>query len=148
GDIEGVRESIRRAWITLNNLDTRSHGRPGFSLETYSPADLALASAEALTTVNAPDQAAPYLELADDLISGRGQTGMVISVPVAQARARLTGDRPDRDGAEDHVTEAVALAEGRPAEWLHRLVRDISDLAGQRTGRDFDDLVAATGTWR
>jgi hypothetical protein len=148
GDAEGVRESIRRAWITMDGLGPRAHGRPGFSLKTYSPADLALACAEALTTVDAPDQAAPYLELADELISGSGLTGMVISVRMAQARVRLAGRRPDRDGAAHHVNEAVALAEGRPAEWLHRLVRDISDLAGQRTGRDFDDLVAATGAWR
>jgi hypothetical protein len=147
GDRAGVRDAVHRAWRTMDTLDPAAQGRPGFSLETYSPADLALASAEALTTVGAADEATPYLERARDLISESGQTGMVVSVRIAQARAELTLPRPDRDKAALYVSDAVSISAERPAEWVARLVRDISELANQRTGHPLEDLVDSTAGW-
>ncbi|CAI7976016.1 conserved exported hypothetical protein [Frankia sp. Hr75.2] len=147
GDAAGVRDSVTRAWATMAELGEDVHGRPGFSLDTYSPADLALACAEALTTVGAADEAAPYLDRAASLIARSGQTGMIVSVRMAQSRAAIARDFPDRDEAVEHASDAVALAARRPAEWVARLVRDVSDLAEIRTGHGFDDLVAATAGW-
>jgi hypothetical protein len=147
GDVVGVRDALGRAWRTMEGLDDEAYGRPGFSLDTYSPADLALASAEALTTAGAPDEAQPYLRKAYDLIRDSGQTGMIVSVRMAQARAAISGSRPDHFEAAEHVAAAVALAAARPAEWVARLVRDISRLAEERTGHALDDLVAATSAW-
>ncbi|ONH23642.1 hypothetical protein [Pseudofrankia asymbiotica] len=147
GDLAGVRDAVARAWRTMEQLDDNAYGRPGFALETYSPADLALASAEALTTVGAAEDARPYLEKAYALIKDSGQTGMIVSVLMAQARASVSGDRPDHFEAAEHAAAAVALAADRPAEWVARLVRDVSGLAEQRTGHALDDLVAATAAW-
>ncbi|WP_462203648.1 hypothetical protein [Frankia sp. CcWB3] len=147
GDRAGVRDAVARAWQTMERLDDTAHGSPGFSLDTYSPADLALACAEALTTVGAADEAMPHLERAATLITGSGQTGMVVSVRMAQARAALAREIPDRDEAAQHAAQAVALSAGRPAEWVARLVRDVSDLAERRTGHGLDDLLDATSTW-
>jgi hypothetical protein len=131
----------------MDRLGYDAHGRPGFALDTYSPADLALACAEALTTVGAAEEAGPYLERAAEVIAGSGQTGMVVSVRMAQARAALARDRPDHDEAAAHAGEAVALSAGRPAEWVARLIRDISHLSEQRTGHPLEDLVSATSGW-
>ena len=147
GDVQGVRDAVSRAWATLNELGEEAHGRPGFSLDTYSPADLALACAEALTTVGAADEAIPYLERASELIAGSGQIGMIVSVRMAQSRAAVARAYPDHEEAAQHAAEAVALAARRPAEWVARLVRDVSDLAERRTGHGFDDLVALTSAW-
>ncbi|OAA20125.1 hypothetical protein UG55_108139 [Frankia sp. EI5c] len=147
GDTAGVRDAVARAWATMAELGEEMHGRPGFSLDTYSPADLALACAEALTTVGAADEATPYLDRAASLIARSGQTGMIVSVRMAQSRAAVARAFPDRDEAIEHASEAVALAARRPAEWVARLVRDVSDLAEIRTGHGFDDLVAVTSTW-
>jgi len=147
GDAGGVRDAVARAWRTMETLDAKAYGRPGFAIETYSPADLALASAEALTTVGAPDEARPYLDKAYRLIKDSGQTGMIVSVEMARARAAVSGDRPDHFEASEHVAAAVALAADRPAEWVARLVRDVSNLAKERTGHALDDLVAATSAW-
>ncbi|WP_308222727.1 hypothetical protein [Frankia sp. AgPm24] len=147
GDAAGVREGVARAWQTMERLDDTAFGTPGFALETYSPADLALACAEALTTVGAADEATPHLERAAHLVTGSGQTGMVVSVRMAQARAALAREFPDRDEAADHAGRAVALSATRPAEWLARLVRDVSALSEQRTGEGLDDLVDATTPW-
>lgn len=147
GDAHGVRDAVARAWSTMAELGDTAHGRPGFSLDTYSPADLALACAEALTTVGAADEATPYLNRASSLISRSGQTGMIVSVRMAQARAAVARSYPDHDEAEEHAGEAVALAARRPAEWVARLVRDVSDLAERRTGHGFDELVAVTSAW-
>jgi hypothetical protein len=147
GDLSGVRSAVARAWQTMDQLDDDAHGRPGFALDTYSPADLALACAEALTTVGAAEEAGPYLEHAAETIAGSGQTGMVVSVRMAQARAALARDRPDHDEAAAHAGVAVALSAARPAEWVSRLVRDVSELSWQRTGHPFDDLVSATSGW-
>jgi len=147
GDTRGVRDAIARAWETMDRLDDAAHGSPGFSLDTYSPADLALACAEALTTVGSADEATPHLERADTLITGSGQTGMVVSVRMAQARVALAREFPDRDEAAAHAGRAVALSAGRPAEWVARLIRDVSDLSERRTGHGLDDLVAATSPW-
>jgi len=147
GDLVGVRDAVTRAWRTMEQLDDEAYGRPGFALDTYSPADLALASAEALTTVGAAEEARPYLEKAYTLIKDSGQTGMIVSVRMAQARAAISGDRPDHFEATEHVAAAVALAADRPAEWVARLVRDVSGLAEQRTGHALDDLIAATAGW-
>jgi len=147
GDLTGVRDAVTRAWRTMEQLDDNAYGRPGFALETYSPADLALASAEALTTVGAAEEAGPYLHRAYALIKDSGQTGMIVSVLMAQARAALSGDRPDHYEANEHAAEAVALAADRPAEWVARLVRDVSAIAEQRTGHALDDLVATTSAW-
>jgi hypothetical protein len=147
GDTAGVRDAVARAWRTMECLDANAHGRPGFAIDTYSPADLALASAEALTTVGTPDEARPYLDRAYMLIKDSGQTGMIVSVRMAQARAALSGDRPDHFEAHEHAAGAVALAADRPAEWVARLVRDVSSLAKERTGHAFDDLVANTAAW-
>lgn len=147
GDTVGVRDAVARAWRTMEALDANAHGRPGFAIETYSPADLALASAEALTTVGAPEEARPYLDKAYNLIKDSGQTGMIVSVRMAQARAAVSGERPDHYEAAEHAAAAVALAADRPAEWVARLVRDVSSLAEQRTGHALDELVAATAAW-
>jgi hypothetical protein len=147
GDVTGVRDAVTRAWRTMEQLDDSAYGRPGFAIDTYSPADLALASAEALTTVGAPEEAQPFLRKARALIQGSGQTGMVVSVLMAQARAALSGERPDHHEAAEHAGAAVTLAADRPAEWVARLVRDISQLCEQRTGHALDDLVAATSAW-
>ncbi|MCM3886737.1 hypothetical protein [Frankia sp. R82] len=147
GDAAGVREGVARAWQTMERLDDTAFGTPGFALETYSPADLALACAEALTTVGAADEATPHLERAAALVGGSGQTGMVVSVRMAQARAALAREFPDRDEAADHAEQAVSLSAQRPAEWLARLVRDVSTLSEQRTGEGLDDLVDATTCW-
>jgi hypothetical protein len=147
GDTAGVRDAVARAWRTMEALDADAHGRPGFAIETYSPADLALASAEALTTVGAPEEARPYLVKAYSLIKDSGQTGMIVSVRMAQARAAISGERPDHYEAAEHAAAAVALAADRPAEWVARLVRDVSNLAEERTGHALDDLVAATASW-
>ncbi|OHV37764.1 hypothetical protein BCD49_03490 [Pseudofrankia sp. EUN1h] len=147
GDLAGVRDAVARAWRTMELLDDNAYGRPGFALETYSPADLALASAEALTTVGAAEEARPYLEKAYALIKDSGQTGMIVSVLMAQARAAVSGDRPDHFEAAEHAAAAVALAADRPAEWVARLVRDVSNLAETHTGHALDDLVAATAAW-
>ena len=147
GDLSGVRDAVSRAWRTMERLDDVAHGRPGFAIDTYSPADLALASAEALTTVGAADEARPYLRKAYSLIQDSGQTGMIVSVRMAQARAAVSGDRPDHYEAAEHAAAAVALAADRPAEWVARLIRDISRLAEERTGHALDELVAATSAW-
>ncbi|MBL7524372.1 hypothetical protein I6A84_41645, partial [Frankia sp. CNm7] len=147
GDVVGVRDAVARAWRTMEQLDDAAYGQPGFALETYSPADLALASAEALTTVGAAEDARPYLEKAYGLIKDSGQTGMIVSVRMAQARAALGGARPDHEEAAEHAAAAVALAADRPAEWVARLVRDVSNLAEQRTGHALDELVAITAAW-
>ncbi|WP_462166649.1 hypothetical protein [Frankia sp. AiPs1] len=147
GDAAGVRDGVARAWQAMERLDDSAFGSPGFALETYSPADLALACAEALTTVGAADEATPHLERAAALVTGTGQTGMVVSVRMAQARVALAREFPDRDEAADHAGRAVALSAARPAEWLARLVRDVSDLSERRTGEGLDDLVDATAPW-
>ncbi|MBX6389039.1 MAG: hypothetical protein IRZ08_08575 [Frankia sp.] len=147
GDVAGVRDAIARAWRTMEALDESAYGRPGFSLDTYSPADLALASAEALTTVGVADEAMPYLERAAALIRDSGQTGMIVSIHMAQARAAVSRSRPDHHEAAEHAAAAVALAAARPAEWVARLVRDVSARAYERTGHALDDLVAATASW-
>ncbi|KQC39018.1 hypothetical protein [Frankia sp. ACN1ag] len=147
GDTPGVRDAVARAWQTMERLDDDDFGSPGFALETYSPADLALACAEALTTVGAADEATPHLERAETLIAGSGQTGMVVSVRMAQARAALAREIPDRDEAAAYAGQAVTLSTGRPAQWLARLVRDVSELADLRTGQGLDDLVDATTPW-
>jgi hypothetical protein len=147
GDQAGVRNAVQRAWQTMDTLNPAAHGRPGFALDTYSPADLALACAEALTTVGVADEATPYLDRARDLIGDSGQTGMIVSVLIAQARAELSRPRPDRDKATTYVSDAVSISAERPAEWVARLVRDISELADQRTGHPLDDLVDSTARW-
>ncbi|WP_239332825.1 hypothetical protein [Frankia sp. CiP3] len=147
GDIAGVRQAVARAWKIMEQLEPSAQGRPGFALTTYSPADLALASAEALTTVGVADEAEPHLERAAALIADSGQTGMIIAVQMAQARTALARHRPDPDEAEQYVSSAVALAAQRPAQWVARLVRDISALATRRTGHQLDGLVAATAGW-
>ncbi|SNQ50460.1 conserved hypothetical protein [Frankia canadensis] len=147
GDTAGVRDAVARAWQTMERLDDVDFGTPGFALETYSPADLALACAEALTTVGAADEATPHLERAETLVVGSGQTGMVVSVRMARARAALAREIPDRDEAATFAGQAVALSAARPAEWLARLVRDVSQLSEQRTGYGLDDLVDATAPW-
>ncbi len=147
GDAAGVRSAVARAWQTMERLDDAHFGTPGFALETYSPADLALACAEALTTVGAADEATPHLERAETLLAGSGQTGMVVSVHMARARAALAREFPDRHEAASHAGRAVALSADRPAEWLARLVRDVSVLAERRTGLGLDDLVDTTTPW-
>ncbi len=147
GDVTGVRNAVTRAWKIMEKLDASTQGRPGFALDTYSPADLALACAEALTTVGVPEEATPHLERAAALIADSGQTGMIVAVHMARARTVLARDRPNLDEAENHVAHAVTLSAQRPAEWVARLVRDISALAGRRTGHHMDDLVAATSAW-
>lgn len=147
GDTPGVRDAVARAWQTMERLGDDDFGSPGFALETYSPADLALACAEALTTVGAADEATPHLERAETLIAGSGQTGMVVSVRMAQARAALAREIPDREEAASYAGQAVTLSAARPAQWLARLVRDVSDLADLRTGQGLDDLVDATTPW-
>jgi hypothetical protein len=147
GDVVGVRDAVTRAWRTMERLDDAAHGRPGFALDTYSPADLALASAEALTTVGAAEDASPYLDRAAALIADSGQTGMIVSVRMARARAALSRERPDHHEATEHAAAAVALAADRPAEWVARLVRDVSGLAARRTGHSMHELVAATASW-
>ncbi|WP_131785850.1 hypothetical protein [Protofrankia symbiont of Coriaria ruscifolia] len=147
GDVAGVRRSLAHAWKIMEMLDSSAQGRPGFALDTYSPADLALASAEALTTVGVAEDAEPHLERASELITNSGQTGMVISVYMARARAALSRDRPDPYEAKHHASRAVSLSLQRPAEWVARLVHDISALATRRTGHDMDDLIATTSPW-
>jgi hypothetical protein len=147
GDLDGVRDAVHRAWRTMDKLGPSAHGQPGFALDTYSPADLALACAEALTTAGAAGEAGPHLDRAAELIGGSGQTGMVVSVRMAQARAAVARHRPDRDEAAEYATEAIMLSAGRPAEWVARLARDISELARQRTGHPLDALVASTADW-
>jgi len=147
GDTDGVRDAVARAWQTMERLDDADFGNPGFALTTYSPADLALACAEALTTVGAADEATPHLERAETLVTGSGQTGMVISLRMARARAALGREIPDRDEAADFAAQAVALSAQRPAEWLARLVRDVSRLSEERTGYALDDLVDVTAPW-
>jgi hypothetical protein len=147
GDVSGVRDAVSRAWQIMDRLDDQAYGRPGFALETYSPADLALACAESLTSVGAAEEAGPYLDRAAEVITGSGQTGMIVSVRMAQARAALAREHPDPDEAAARASEAVALSAARPAEWVARLIRDISDLSERRTGYPLDDLVGATSAW-
>ncbi|WP_322752003.1 MULTISPECIES: hypothetical protein [unclassified Frankia] len=147
GDVAGVRQAVVRAWQIMELLAPSAQGRPGFALDTYSPADLALASAEALTTVGVADEAEPYLERAAALIADSGQTGMIIAVHMAQARTALARNRPDPDEAAHHAARAVTLAMHRPAQWVARLVRDVSALAAKRTGHQLDDLIAVTAPW-
>jgi hypothetical protein len=147
GNVTGVRSTVLSAWRAMDEFGESAYGPPGFTLDTYSPADLALASAEALTTVGAADEAAPHLDRATELIGESGQTGMVVSVRMAQARAALARPWPDLDEADQHATEAIMLSSGRPAEWVARLARDISELAHRRTGHPLEAIVESTADW-
>jgi hypothetical protein len=147
GDAAGVRNAVTSAWRTMDELGPAAHGPPGFALDTYSPADLALASAEALTAVGAAGEAEPHLDRATELIGESGQTGMIVSVRMAQARAALARPRPDLDEAIVYATEATLLATARPAEWVARLARDVSELARRRTGHPMFAVVESTAAW-
>ncbi len=135
-----VYDAVTAAEEVHASLPEQAWGTPGYSLGTYHPANLKAYAGSALLKVGLYSEATPRLAEAADILAG---TDGLEKAYVWLLQTRVALDTGDVDEAHDLATRAVDQAEGRPAEWVARHIRELDT---QSRGA-FVDLVERTSRW-
>jgi hypothetical protein len=136
----GVYDAVTAAEEIHAGLPEQLWGTAGYSLGTYHPANLKAYAGSALIMAGLYGEAAPRLAEAADILAG---TDGLEKAYVWLLQARVALGTGDVDEAHHLAAMAAKQADGRPAEWVARHVRELD----RKSRGAFADLVDLTSRW-
>jgi hypothetical protein len=135
-----VYDAVTAAEEVHASLPEQAWGSPGYSLGTYHPANLKAYAGSALIKAGLYSEAVPRLAEAADILA---DTNGLEKAYVWLLQARVALGTGAIDEAHDLAARAAKQADGRPAEWVARHVRELD----QQSRGALTDLVEHTSQW-